>query len=306
MPMRILKGPARPARLADYDECPEVLYLHGALPRGAGVAIVGTRVPSPAARDFARKLAADLARAGVSIWSGGAKGIDTAAHEGALDAGGTTVVVAPAGFNRPFPEENRALFQRVVDTGGGYLSAEPCDVAAHQSKFFPRNAILVACAHILVVVEAGFRSGARNAAKWARRLQRPLFAVPTTPWNEAGTGCLLELRLGARLLMDERCVLRELARIRAHPLAPGRPARGPAQATLDLSAGGPDAAVGSLSPRERVVSALEAGASHADAIVQETGLTAAQVQEAVLTLTLDGVLAPDPAGGLKIVSRQYR
>ncbi|HMR78073.1 MAG TPA: hypothetical protein PKD61_23345, partial [Polyangiaceae bacterium] len=96
------------------------------------------------------------------------------------------------------------------------------------------------------------------------------------------------------------------ARIRAHPLAPGRPARGPAQATLDLSAGGPDAAVGSLSPRERVVSALEAGASHADAIVQETGLTAAQVQEAVLTLTLDGVLAPDPAGGLKIVSRQYR
>ncbi len=300
---RLLTGPLLPPRLADLEEPPKTLYLRGQLPRGAGVAIVGTRHPTEPARRYARELARTLARQGVCIWSGGAEGIDTAAHEGALDVGGTTVVVAPAGWERPFPDTNRRLFERVLDAGGAYLSALPCDQPATQASFFPRNAILIALAQVVVVVEAGYRSGALNAAKWARRLGRSLLVVPSTPWTPEGAGCLVELKRGAKLLANERDVMQELRNVRAHPTAPSRPS---VQGSLDLSARGPAVAATPTSPRQRVIAALDAGATHADAIVQETGLTAAEVQELILTLTLDGVLAPDPSGGLKFVSRQYR
>src|SRR6185503_20147276 len=123
---------------------------------------------------FAEALSHDLARAVVAVFSGGAKGIDTAAHVGALRAGGATVVMAPAGFDRPFPERNAPLFERIVAEGGAYVSLLADDEPATPVSFFPRNACLVALAHVLVVVEAGFRSGARNAARWARALARPL------------------------------------------------------------------------------------------------------------------------------------
>ena len=299
---QLLTGPLLPPRLADLEQPPQTLYLRGQLPRGAGVAIVGKRHPTEPARRYARMLAGVLARQGVCVWSGGAEGIDTAAHEGALDVGGTTVVVAPAGWERPFPFANRRLFEHVLEAGGAYLSAMPCDQPATQASFFPRNAILVALAQVVVVVEAGYRSGALNAAKWARRLGRSLLVVPSTPWTPEGAGCLVELKRGAKPLTHEKDVLQELRALRAHPMAPFRSS---VQASLDLSARGP-AVAPPTSPRQRVMAALEAGATHADAIVQETGLTAAEVQELILTLTLDGVLAPDPSGGLKFVSRQYR
>src|SRR5690606_36714696 len=107
-----------------------VLYLRGALPAGPSVAVVGTRTPTAEARDFAEALSAELASSGVFVLSGGAEGIDTAAHQGALNAQGRTVVVAPAGFDRPFPESNAALYRRVVECGGGYISLVSAGVAA--------------------------------------------------------------------------------------------------------------------------------------------------------------------------------
>ncbi len=103
---RCLLGSALPGRLADLDAPPERLLLRGELPRGSAVAIVGTRHPTAAYPNFARDLARELAEAGVAVLSGGAKGIDTEAHRGALAAGGVTVVVASAGFERPYPEKN--------------------------------------------------------------------------------------------------------------------------------------------------------------------------------------------------------
>lgn len=150
--------------------------------------------------------------------SGGAKGIDTAAHRGALGVAGKTVVVAPSSFDRPFPEENAELYDRVLASGGGYVTDCPPGTAATRAHFFPRNQYLVALCHAVVIVEAPVRSGARNAAKQARRLGRPLLVVPGSPWSPASRGCILELQRGARLVASAREVLRVLEHRNLHPV----------------------------------------------------------------------------------------
>jgi DNA processing protein len=289
---------ALPPRLLDLRRPPRTLYLRGDLPRAPAVAIVGTRRPSDDARHFARTLAAELAGEGVAVLSGGAAGIDTEAHLGALDARGVTVVVAPAGFDRPFPEQNAELFREVVERGGAYLSLVPDGVAAKRGSFFRRNACLVALSHLVVVVEAPFRSGACNAAAHARRLGRPLYVVPHAPWHALGRGCLLELKRGARPLESAKDLLRALAEARLHVVAapPAGSSASGVQACLDFS--GPDEP--SLDP-DRIVSALRAGAEHADGICELTGLSSARVQHGILTLTLGGVLVADPAGRLRLL-----
>jgi len=183
--------------------------------------MVGTRRPTAAGEQYARHLAGVLAKAGVAIASGGAEGIDTAAHLGALDVGGSTVVVAPSGFRRPYPEANAELFRQIVNAGGGFLSLVPADEPAIVSRFFCRNRILAALAHAVVLVESPWRSGARNATKHARNLGRAVFVVAHPPWNSRGRGWLTELALGARALGAPKEVLRYLAEQRLHPLPVG-------------------------------------------------------------------------------------
>lgn len=293
MGSRILSGTDLPTRLLDLPRPPAKVYVRGELPRGPAVAIVGTRYPTLPGSAFARELARALAERGVAILSGGAKGVDTEAHEGALLANGITVVVAPAGFLKPFPARNRGLFERIVDSGGAYLSLAADEVAATQGSFFRRNACLAALAHALVVVEAPFRSGARNAARFARALGRPFLAVPHAPWERHGEGCLLELRLGARLCTGAADVLAELERCLTGGLMPQAAARTPIQVSLPFSER-------PLTTDAIVLDAVRRGARNADEICELSGLGPALVQRHVLTLTLEGELAPDPAGGLRV------
>jgi DNA processing protein len=294
-PPRILLGADLPVRFGDLPDPPTAAHLHGELPRGPAVAIVGTRHPSPRGLRFTEALAGALARRGVAVLSGGAEGIDTAAHRGALAAGGVTVVVAPAGLDAPFPEANRALFRQIVDAGGAYLSLAPDDQPATRSVFFRRNACLVALSHAVVISEAPVRSGARNAAKWARRLGRPLLAVPFAPWQKRGGGSLVELRLGAKVCTGHRDVLGELSRqlltpLRTHPVAP------PEQAELPFRT--PEALPEDARRDARVVlEAIALGARSVDEICDRSGLGPSAVQRHVLTLTLEDVLAPDPGSG---------
>jgi DNA processing protein len=292
---RILLGADLPPRLRDLPQPPVSVHLHGELPRGPAVAIVGTRHASARGLRFTEELAGALARRGVAILSGGAEGIDTAAHEGTLAAGGVTVVVAPAGLDAPFPKENAALFRRIIDSGGAYLSLVEDGAPATRGVFFRRNACLVAMAHAVVVTEAPVRSGARNAAKWARKLGRALLAVPYAPWSWRGRGSVLELRLGASVCTGARDVVRALERQLLTPLPkPGQIA--PSQGELPFP--GSEVAESRL-PAEpsRVVAAIARGARTIDEICDRTGLGPGAVQRHVLTLTLEGVLAPDPGSG---------
>jgi DNA processing protein len=310
----VLMGSRLPPRLADLADPPAALYVRGELPRGPCVAVVGTRRATPDALCFAKELAAELVRAGVSILSGGARGIDTAAHRGALAAGGTTLVMAPAGFAVPYPPENAALFRRVIAAGGGYAALVPDDQPATQAAFFRRNACLVALAHAVVVVQAGYRSGARNAAAQARHLGRPVFAVPFAPWRSKGRGCLAELRAGAALCEDAGDVLSELERLGCQlvPTArkksrrrrvPGLEAPHHAvllESEVPMGQSGMARDSEELSAERRVLEALESGARHADQIAAEAGLSASTTQQVLLTLRLRGVLVCDPTGQLAL------
>jgi DNA processing protein len=286
-PPRVLEGEWLPPRLADLEEPPARLYLHGELPRGPAVAIVGTRECSPEGIAFTRGFAAELAAAGVAVLSGGAEGIDTAAHEGALDVGGVTVVVAPAGLSKPFPSANTALFRRIVDSGGAYLSLVEDEVPATRSVFFARNACLMAMAHAVVMTETPVAGGTSNASKWARELGRPLFVVPHSPWHVPGRGCVEQMRLGARPLHRAKDILKLLEATGLRGLPPK-----PVQGELPLPIPGMDP----------VLEALRAGACHADEICDRTGLSLPVVQQRILTLALSGVLVPGPWGSLKLVT----
>jgi DNA processing protein len=263
------------------------------------VAVVGTRHPTTEGRTYAHEFARELAARGVTILSGGAGGIDTAAHHGALDAGGSTVVVAPAGFDTPFPEQNRELFRKVVSKGGGYLSLVSPDTPAPIYGFFPRNACLVALAHVVVVVEAPFRSGARNAAKHARRLGRPLFVAAGPPWMKKSRGCTAELELGARPLVGPEQVLDLLAEDRIHAVAIRRGKRG-AKRREQLEFLGP---AGGEEQLGRVLDAVRAGFHQPEELCEKLGFEVRLMQQLLLTLTLRGALVPDPNGSFRPSSK---
>lgn len=320
-PPRRLEKREWPKRLLDLPSPPRELYLSGAVPGPPYVAVVGTRRPSTHGVGFAEALAAELARAGAGVLSGGAAGIDAAAHRGVLDAGGCTLVVAPAGWNRPFPPEHSELFREVVARGGGYLSLCSPDETATRARFFSRNACLVALAHVVVVVEAGYRSGARNAAKHARSLGRKLFVVPSAPWIPSGRGCIAELKAGAAPLESVKDVLAYLASHNLHLLGPqlGLPLGEASPVAMPPSASLPSASLPSETPptnsedlpsnsvtlegststvTEGVFRAIQSGACTYDAICGATGLSLRDVQEAVFDLRVARRVQQDPMGFL--------
>jgi DNA processing protein len=174
--------PAWPSSLADLEKPPIQLYYRGALTALEGspgrlVAIVGTREASSYGLRVARALAKAFAEAGATVVSGMARGIDTAAHEGALEGGGKTIAVLGTGPDIAYPVTNRRLQDEVAERGL-VLSESPPGTAAFPGCFPRRNRIIAALAKATIVVEAGFKSGALNTANQAAGLSRVFGAVP--------------------------------------------------------------------------------------------------------------------------------
>jgi DNA processing protein len=190
--------PAYPSALRALAAPPAVLYVAGGLGRAVDllfaepVAIVGSRKASPYGLDVARSLGRGLAVAGVTVVSGMAVGIDSAAHAGALEAGRPTVAVLPTSPHRPYPAGKRALHRRIV-AGGGAVSELGPGVGVRRWMFPARNRVIAALAAMTVVVEAGERSGALVTSRLARAIGRPVGAVPgrVTAPQAAGPNGLL-------------------------------------------------------------------------------------------------------------------
>jgi DNA processing protein len=196
--------PAYPAGLLALAGPPAVLYVAGDLERVVdlisgdallddAVAIVGARRATGYGLDVARSLGRGLAVAGMTVVSGMAVGIDSAAHAGALDAGMPTVAVLPGPADRPYPASRRALHRRIVVGGGAAVSEIPPGTSVWRWMFPARNRIIAALAAMTVVVEAGERSGSLVTARLAYDIWRPVGAVPgrvTTP-QAAGSNALL-------------------------------------------------------------------------------------------------------------------
>ncbi len=166
---------------------------------------MGTRRCCARARQLAHRLGEGLAEAGVTVVSGGALGIDGAAHQGALDAGGTTWVVLPSPLARPAPASHRPLFNRVLEQGGAWLTEVETETG--KQTFFLRNRLVAALGHVVVAVEAKAQSGTRHTVQFARGLDRPVAAYPWAVGEEFGGGCLQWLKEGAHLVTGPEDVL---------------------------------------------------------------------------------------------------
>src|SRR5512137_389282 len=172
--------PGWPCALDLLGDPPKYLRVLGSLPVAGerAVSVVGARDAGPDGLEEARRIGAALARAGAWVVSGGARGIDAAAHAGAVEAGGRTVVVVAGGLDHLYPAENRGLFARVVESGGGLLAECDDGVGPLRWSFPRRNRIVAALGEATVVVRAGARSGALLTAAEAVRIgQRVLVAA---------------------------------------------------------------------------------------------------------------------------------
>ena len=196
-----------PDGLSDLPDAPAEVHVRGRVPeRCQCVALVGARAATPYGLRVAGTLARDLAAVGLTVVSGLARGIDAAAHRGALEAGGATVAVLPAGLDHITPAHHRDLANQIAGCGGlfsEYATGPPWGRGA----FVRRNRLIAAQSSAVVVVEAGEDSGALSTAKVARSLGRPLFAVPGDVDRPASQGCLALLRDGARVCVSAADVL---------------------------------------------------------------------------------------------------
>ncbi len=203
--------PAYPRRLKEIHDPPPVLYLRGnILPQDErSVAVVGTRKATAYGREVAGALAGDLARSGVTVISGLARGIDSIAHKAALEAGGRTVAVFGSGLDVVYPAEHARLAREVEDSGA-LVSEYPLGTRPMSSHFPMRNRVISGMTLGTLVVEAPDKSGALLTVKHALEQDREVFCVPGSIFSPTSVGTNALIQQGAKLVMNHEDILEEL------------------------------------------------------------------------------------------------
>jgi DNA processing protein len=263
---------AYPASLGEIYDPPLVLYIKGKIPETwpRGVAVVGSRETSHYGLETAKKLSYQIAYAGVPVISGLARGIDTAAHLGALAAKGITWAVLGCGLDKMYPPENDALAAKIVESGGCLISELSLGTAPDKRTFPMRNRIVSGLSFGVLVIEAGRQSGALITARQALDQGRQVFAVPGRIDNPLAQGCHQLLKDGAKLVEGVEDILAELEFLipRESVMTP-RPL--PANLTGD---------------EEKVYAAIELDEMPIDSITQATGLPSGTVSSTLLRLEM--------------------
>ncbi len=268
--------PEYPERLAALDPPPPVIWARGrvGLLARPSVAVVGARIASASGQRFARALAKDLGEAGYVVISGMARGIDGAAHEGALKTG--TVAVLAGGIDDVYPPEHLGLYERLIEDGC-VVSESPVGRRAQAKDFPRRNRLISGLSEGVVVVEAELRSGSLITARLAAEQGREVFAVPGSPLDPRSRGTNDLIRQGAVLCEGIDDVLRELQG--------SLPRRWPVTPALE-PAEVPDEEIDAL--REKVAALLSPTAVSRDELVRITGAPASAVYGALVELSIAG------------------
>ncbi len=191
-----------PLLLREIPHPPFGIYIKGMPPENdqLTIAIVGTRRATPDGKSTARSFAAKLARAGISIASGLAFGVDTAAHEGCLDAGGRTIAVLACGLANIYPRNNESIARKILTQGGAIISEYPPDMPAYPSRFLERNRIISGISKGTLVIESPERSGSLATARFAFEQNRDVFVVPGGVAHPNFKGSNQLIRQGAELI----------------------------------------------------------------------------------------------------------
>lgn len=267
----VLGTPEYPPMLATIPDPPHLLYIRGNLdPRDANaVALVGSRQCTSYGRRMAERLAGGLARAGYTVISGLAYGIDAASHRGALQAKGRTLAVLAGGLSRIYPSEHTDLAEEV--TGSGALLTEAAMSQEPLPAMFPaRNRLISGLSRAVVVVEAHARSGALITATHASEQGREVFAVPGSVDSPASAGALHLLRQGARLVRSAEDILEEL------------------QGIAPLVSAPPPSAPNNLSPlQQRIWDLLGGQPRHIDEITRETATPITTISQELMLMEMN-------------------
>lgn len=266
-----------PKILMEIPDFPPFLYVRGTLESSETcIALVGSRRASAGGQSTTERLARDLALSGITVVSGMARGIDTAAHRGALKGGGRTVAVLGSGVDVPYPAENRKLFDEVA-AQGAVVSEFSLGTAPLAENFPRRNRIISGLSRGVVVIEAVADSGSLITARYALEQGRDVFAVPGNINYPGSRGPNRLIKEGAALVEDVQDIIGNLPH-RSVPASesPTRPSF-------------------SLSPQEAFIYSELAGAPlHADEITVKCGLTASEVSAMLLRLELKGAVTRLP------------
>ncbi|MFW8637080.1 DNA-processing protein DprA [Cribrihabitans pelagius] len=295
-------GPGYPELLMTLKDAPPLLWAIGdidVLARPA-VALAGARNASSLGTRMARALARELGAAGHVVVSGLARGVDTAAHEGALETG--TVAVLAGGADVVYPASNAALAARIGETGV-ILSEQPMGLAPQARHFPRRNRIIAGIARATVVVEAAARSGSLITAQQALDYGREVLAVPGHPFDARASGCNMLIRDGAQLVRGAEDVLAalpplpEAAEAQAAPEAPP-PAKALSAALADLPPPPPQkrSLAETHALHQQILDRLGPSPTPEEALLRDLALTPGDLAPALTDLELEGALSRGPGG----------
>ena len=283
-----LEDEAYPALLRNLDDAPPVLYVKGSLlPDDEwAVAVIGTRKPTPNGLAMARNLAGTLARNGVTIVSGLAQGIDTAAHRAAIEVGGRTIAVMGTGIDVIYPPQNRKLAAEITGNGA-LITSFPPGTPPEARNFPARNRLISGMALGVLVVEAPERSGALITVDHALEQGREVFAVPGSPLTPASRGCNRLIQSGAHLVMGAEDVLEALNLT---------------MAPLHMEA---DAVVPESEAEKTLLEVISDEPMHVDQICRKTGIPIYEVNSTLAQMELKGLVRN--VGGMHyVLARESR
>ena len=319
-----------PSLLKQIDTPPLLLYVKGELkPEDAvNIALVGSRQAKDYGRKVSYQLSYQLAKQGLTITSGLAKGIDTCAHRGALDANGRTIAVMGNGLSIVYPAANSKLVEKIVESGA-LISEFPMGMKPRAENFPIRNRIISGLTFGTVVVEASNRSGALITARLASEQGREVFAVPGQIFSELSTGTHKLIDAGAKLIntvddllealpqhyrnqittqtavtgSDTDTIVQKPLPDNKHTLQHTDPDTADIRTSADKKVD-PNIPIPDLTPDEKVVfNAIEKPASHIDSIVRSTELPINQVSSVLLMLELKGIIEQLPG---KMFSKLFK
>lgn len=287
---------AYPALLRRINSPPAALFVEG----DSGclwqpqIAIIGSRNPTAGGLDHARDFATTLAHQGMTITSGLASGIDTAAHKAALDAGGLTIAVNGTGLNQVYPGSSRAVAER-IRTQGAMISELPLDSPPRRQHFPSRNRIISGLSLAVLVIEAGLNSGTLITARKAAEQGRDVFALPGSLHNPMVKGCHRLIREGARLVETTEDIMQELGPVAAELkmeiskrlVQPDNKEEPPQEGASNLL---------DDTDYNSVWGVLGYDPKPVDVIIEQTGLSAGEVSSMLLMMELKGMVKKQGSG----------
>ena len=276
-----------PSLLTEIDSPPPLLFVHGNVDilNSLQLAIVGSRNPTQGGKDTAKSFSYFLANQGLTITSGLALGIDTIAHQGALDAKGATIAVMGTGLDRVYPARNRDLAHKIA-ASGALISEFPPGTPPLPANFPRRNRIISGMSLGVLVVEAAKQSGSLITARTAMEQGRDVFAIPGSIHNPLSRGCHAIIRQGAKLVETGEHILEELGALALHNLTQKQ------KLSVNTDSTNSPSHLSDQEDYQKLLGCMGYDPVTIDELITRSGLTSEHLSSMLLLLELDGYITP--------------